>query len=131
MKLKFAELHSPLFMSATGGKGINMGSKLNSTGGLGHKVGISLFYDRLNKELHVWYQGEVAIIPSTNVASMTPIDPSDVSTAPELAIPVPQPVASPVLATQPIPTKKVSAQVSSPQDHVFQGPGAGKNGSTK
>jgi hypothetical protein len=133
--LKFAELHTALFMSSSGGQGVNMGLKLNTIGGLGHKDGVSLTYDRVEKELHVRYKGELAIIPSTNVASMTPKDPNVLGDTPTSAPATPAVKAvEPVKEAKTAPTtatKKVTAQVSSPQGHVFEGPGAGKNGQEK
>lgn len=98
IKLEFCELHGPLFLA-----GKNHGIKLFN------KAGVVLEYDRGQKELYVYYNGKTAIIPSSNIASMTPADPS---TKPQAEAPA-----------QP-PRGKVQAQVSSPMNHVFaEGPG--------
>jgi len=65
IKLKFVELIAPLFL---GGK--NFGNKLdpNKTSGL------EMHYNRFEKELIVRYQNSVAIIPTSNVGSMTVVE---------------------------------------------------------
>jgi hypothetical protein len=60
INLSFVELHNPLFLN-----GKNHKQKL-------HDHEVSLIYDTKEKELYVNYLGSVAIIPSNNVASMTP-----------------------------------------------------------
>ncbi len=105
LEIEFAELHNPLFLAGT-----NLQMKLDPT----KRTGLKLEYDRAEKELLVTYNGRMAIVPSANVSSMTPVatDPAlyakigtDMSLAPKV---------------------KPTAQVASPTDHVFAGPGHGK-----
>ena len=96
--LKWCEVHSPIFLAGT-----NLGVKLDPS----KRQGLKLQYDREHKELVIGWNKEQAIIPSSNVATMV------VGSLPK-----------PALATAP--TGKVVAQVSTPQDHVFKGEGAGK-----
>lgn len=107
IKVKFAELHAPLFLN-----GKNHGLKLFS------KNGIILEYDKEEKELLVNYRGSIAHLPSTSVHSYEP----DSMTLSEAAMTELSQSSGPSIA----PTKKVKAQVSGPHDHVFAGQGAGK-----
>ncbi len=92
--LEFAELHGPLFLAGT-----NLQMKLDP-----HKrTGLKLVYDRAEKELLVTFNGKTAIIPSSNIVSMTP-----------------GAVKEPVVAVAPPSGKAVKAQASSPQSHVFE-----------
>lgn len=103
IELTFAELHSPLFLGGT-----NHGMKLGDA----YKKGHVLVYDRAEKELVVTdAKGNEAIIPLTNVACMWP-----------------RKEAKPISIEKALPqaTARASAQVSSPTDHVFAGPGKGK-----
>jgi hypothetical protein len=104
--LSYAELHSVLFLG-----GVNHGLKLGDV----YKKGHELIYDRAEKELIVRFSDKKgdheAIIPLTNVASMHPR---------KEAKPIP------IEQALPQPTARASAQVSSPTDHVFAGPGKGK-----
>jgi hypothetical protein len=104
--LSYAELHNPLFLSGT-----NHGQKLQQ----GAK-GIDLQYDRKEKELLVLFNGKLAIIPSSNVASMTLLE-----------LPK-EPVAEIPRDFSVKPVGKLRAQASTPMDHVFAGPGQGKTG---
>lgn len=100
ISLCFAELHNALFLNGT-----NLNLKLD----IKNRPELSLTYDREEKELLVVYKGVLAIVPSSNVSSMTPIDPSILGVS--LSSPQPKPV---------IPFKgKGKAQVSTPHDHVF------------
>jgi hypothetical protein len=108
IKLKFSELHNPLFLAGT-----NLQLKLDPT----KRQGMTLIYDREEKELLVYWNNEVAIIPSSNVSSMTPVDPTILGTLPKAEV-KPQP--------KPAPTgKPIRAQVQDPtRDVVFSnGPG--------
>jgi hypothetical protein len=69
-----------------------------------------MVYDRDEKELLVSYNGKTAILPSTSVLSMVE------QTAPRLVTKAPAPVVP------------FEAQVSTPQSHVFAGPGGGTTG---
>ena len=102
ININFAELHNALFL---GGK--NFGLKLDPS----RYAGLKLKYDRAEKELLVSWQKETAIIPSSNIASMTegkPIDRNVVQTG------------SPMVAGI------ASAQVETPFGHVHAGPGKGR-----
>ncbi len=112
--LKFAELHSPLFLAGT-----NLQLKLDPT----KRTGLKLVYDRAEKELLVTWNGETAIVPTTNVSSMTPAD---------------EPKKAPVLMTKPETkhpdpdmARPRTAQVNTPQSHVHAGPGHGDTGQEK
>jgi hypothetical protein len=113
IELRFAELHAPLFMSDEKHLGKNFGMKLDH---VKHR-GIKLEYDREAQELIVTWEGREAIVPLTNVVSMQPAvaPPAKVVKLPETASPV-------------APKAKATAQVSTPQGHVFEGPGKGQTG---
>lgn len=100
IELKFAELHTPLFL-----KGKNHQMKLYS--GEKHPE-TRLFYEREEKELHVYFHDEVAIVPCSNVASMQP------TITPEL------PKIELKAAPPPVVKGPIKAQVSTPHDHVFK-----------
>jgi hypothetical protein len=102
--LTFAELHHPLFLGGT-----NWQLKLQEKTAKGH---LTLVYDRSEKELLVKFNEHIAIIPTTNVACMHPKLDSI------------KPIEEKKHNTQPNP--KITAQVGSPMDHVFAGPGKGK-----
>jgi len=68
-----------------------------------------LIYDRETKEVRIFNNGKMAIVPISNVISMTPK--SNVK-----SIPVQESQA-------PVHGKKIKAQVSSPTMHVFEGSG--------
>jgi len=99
IEISRAELHGP----------INLGGK-NHTGKLRHAEGVSMRYCMEHKQLHVHYNGEDGIIPSANVALLVPVKHKPKAVA---AVP-----AGPNTAIKP--------QASTPQDHVFAGPGHGK-----
>lgn len=109
LEIKFAELHAPLFLAGT-----NLQMKLDPT----KRVGLKLIYDRGEKELIVQWNGHEAIVPISNVASMT-------AKTVELIKPVPT-APHPELARG-----KITAQVSTPQSHVFAGAGHGDTGQKK
>ena len=99
LKLEFVELHGPLFLA-----GKNHGLKLFN------KAGVTLLYDRQEKELHVQFNEKTAIIPSTNIVAMHPY------------------VGETVKAAPPVVKGVVKAQRSTPHDHVFSdGPGKTNN----
>ena len=104
IELSFAELHTSLFLAGT-----NLGLKLQPT-----NRQIKLIYN-CHRELLVFFNNHIAIVPLSNVASMTPKDMADLDE--EAFVPeAPKPIK---------PGKPVKAQVSTPQDHVFA-EGAGK-----
>ena len=103
INIKMAELHSTLFLAGT-----NLGVKLDPA----KKGGLNLEYDRAEKELLVTYNNQTAIVPTTNVVSM-------VSGAIE---------KKEENQHQTHHVGKMTAQVESPQGHVFAGAGHGKTG---
>ncbi len=106
LQLKFVELHNPLFL---GGK--NFGLKLD----ISKLAGLRMEYDRAEKELLVYWNDEVGIVPSSNVACMT----------------ADNGVAKPEQFVHPIVAGRQTAQVESPMSHVFAGEGHGKTGRSK
>jgi hypothetical protein len=61
--IKFAELHNTLFLAGT-----NHGQKLDTS----RRLELRLAFDESEKRLIVQFNGEVALIPESNVSSMTP-----------------------------------------------------------
>ncbi len=106
LELKFAELHNPLFLA-----GKNFGLKLDPA----HAAGLTLNYDREEKELLVEWRGEIGIIPSSNIACMV----------------VGQSVKRVEQVHHAMTATPQSAQVESPMSHVFAGSGHGKTGKSK
>jgi len=106
--IEFAELHNPLFLAGT-----NLQMKLDPN----KRTGLKLQYSREYKELHVTWLERTAIVPTTNVSSMTPYEKQGAV----------EPVAVPARSM----FKKITAQVDTPMSHVFAGPGAGKTGKDK
>lgn len=107
--IQFANLMKPLFLNRR-----NFGEKLEN------KIDLVLEYDTQRKELYVQYNGRVAIIPSSGLASIEPTNPEDVGYNGGKFQPVKTHGSHPTIAGI------ASAQVSSPHDHVFAGPGNGK-----
>lgn len=106
ISMKFAELHTPLFLAKK-----NLGTRLDREKHGMHSL--KLVYDRAEKELLVTWNDETAIIPTTNVVSMiegTPLAHLNAVQAPK---------------------GKIEAQVATPQMHVFAGEGHGKTGKDK
>lgn len=114
--LKFAELHAPLFLA-----GKNFGLKLEP--GSHKHTGMVLVYDRAEKELLVTWMGEEAIVPVSNVATMTVKERTAIRSEP-LADMARQPHSANALS-------KATAQVHTPQSHVHAGPGHGDTGQEK
>lgn len=99
INLCFAELHTPLFLG-----GRNFGLKLDND----KFSGLGLVYDQTEKELWITNEGKTAIVPTSNVVSMTPA-----------------PKAKAVSQSNLPPEKfktNLSAQVSTPTSHVFTKP---------
>lgn len=112
--LKFVELHKPLFIAGT-----NMGEKLDSY----KREGLQLQYDPEEEMLLVWYKDALALVPRDTVACMWPINIHETNyKKPTFTLPVKKPVE----AAQANP--KITAQVSGPGQHVFNGPGHGETG---
>lgn len=134
IELEFAELHNPLFL---GGRNLQM--KLDPS----RLSGLTLCYDRDEKELLVGWGNKLAIVPSSNVASMVPKDwrtddpiakeaPIKTDPVPAQVKPDPKKEAANLVRgmtanKQGVPLKAIpnkSAQVGGPSDHVFSdGPG--------
>lgn len=106
LQLKFAELHNALFL---GGK--NFGLKLDPSM-LG---GLTLLYDRAEKELLVHWGEYIGIVPSSNIACMV----------------IGEVKEKPLNQMHPIVAGMISAQVETPQGHVHAGLGHGKTGKSK
>lgn len=108
INLEFAELHTPLFLG-----GRNFGLKLDKV----RFGGLVIIYDQTEKELWVTHNDKTAIIPTSNVVSMTPdMGKKELEEGPKpLAVPEePRPRGRP----------KFNSQVSTPTSHVFgEGPG--------
>src|SRR5271165_1106186 len=101
INLVFAELHTPLFLG-----GRNFGLKLDNV----KFNGLELVYDQTEKELWITHNKKTAIIPTSNVVSMTPGEVALIGATEEVR----QPAASPGKFRT-----KVNAQVSTPTSHVF------------
>jgi hypothetical protein len=115
ISIKFAELHNALFLGGT-----NHQMKLDPS----KRQGMKLHYDRAEKELIVEFNGHVAIVPSSNVASMTLSNPKDIGvTAAGTAKSTPQ-----THINHPVVAGIDRAQVSDPTRDVVFGVNAGQVG---
>lgn len=103
-EIKWAELHSPIFVGGT-----NLSAKLDPT----KRTGLRMEYDEDLRHLYVTWNNATARIPEPSILSMI-----------EGATKEDKPKPSPVQGGKPI-----KAQVSTPQDHVHAGMGAGKTNS--
>lgn len=101
--IKRVHLHNTIFVGGT-----NLGTKLDPAEG--NRRNMKIHYNREQQELHVHWNDEMAIIPITNVSAMIPCD--------EKKFDPPKAVE--------LPKERSSAQVSTPQSHVFAGQGHGK-----
>lgn len=116
--IKFAELHNPLFLGGT-----NHQTKLDPT----KRTGLTLSYNRAEKELIVQFNDSVAILPSSNVASMTVYNPSDIGVTVAS-----KPVKTPITHVSHAMVAGIDrAQVSDPTRDVVFGAGAGQTGQSK
>lgn len=103
----WAEVHSPIFMGGPShGKGVNLGQKLDPA----HRQGLVLEYDEEKRHLYVMFDNRTVRVPEPSILSM-----------------IEGKLEAPKAAT-PISPSPIKAQVSTPQDHVFAGKGAGKTG---
>lgn len=103
IKVKFCEVHSPVFIA-----GKNLGVKLDPS----RLGGLALFYHREYKELAIQWNGETGYVPSTNIVVYVPGE-----------VKVPAPIVShPMVAGV-----STTAQVETPYGHVHAGPGKGKS----
>lgn len=114
IELTFAELHTPLFLGGTNWQ-LKLDIKNTAKGKL------SLAYDRENHELIVKANGHIAIIPTSNVVSMTPMPEGLIAQTQHLAEPLVDLVVNP-----PKPKGRPKAQASTPMDHAHKGLGFGK-----
>lgn len=117
VELIYAELHNPLFIGGT-----SFGMKLYPKQAKGE---LKMLYDREHKELLITFKNHESIVPSSNIASMTPSATSlkeqitqkvENTDGPHKAKPGPKPKIS----------SAAGSQASTPHDHVFAGLGAGK-----
>lgn len=110
LPVKRAKLHTDIFVA-----GKNLKESLDKKE---HRHNLHMEYCREHQELHVTYNlngvVETVIVPATNIVCMA----------------VGESEHEPVPAVQQA-AVKMTAQVSSPQGHVFAGPGAGKTGKDK
>ncbi len=104
--MKFVELHSPLFHSGT-----NLGSKLEPA----KRQSLALQFDSKKELLYVWLNHHVSVLPLSSVHSMTPYLSEDMG--------IEEPPARLSLAAMQQGFTPKKAQVSTPQSHVFEGPG--------
>lgn len=106
IKIKWAKLHTTLLLS---------GTNLQDTLDMHKRDGLEMLYDRAAGELLVTFDNgqkkESAIIPVTNIAVMIE---GEVEKKPKV-----EPVK---------PITRATAQVETPQSHVFAGAGHGKTG---
>ncbi len=104
-QISWAELHAPLFLAGT-----NLGQKLDPK----KRGGLAIEYDEERRHLYVGYNGQTARVPETSVLSMVEAGSQK---------PAPYPVTGALATFNPS-----AAQVSTPQSHVFAGPGGGVTG---
>lgn len=123
INLEFAELHAPLFHA-----GYNLGLKLDPK----QRKDLSLVFDQETNELLVTYNGKTSHVTITSIHSYVPASlPASVqvSMAEKLKDAQKNYVAPVPLPTQPAAAFDATmAQVGSPHDHVFAGPGGGDTG---
>lgn len=110
LSLPFAELHTPLFLAGT-----HLGTKLIPAG----KKGLTLQYAWAEKKLLVGWNGKLAIIPDSNIASLTVEDPTVISQLLGTEVVIPKSTyQKPIVVTAgPVPMRQgvaVTAQVSDP-----------------
>lgn len=110
IKIRFAELHTPLFLAGT-----NLTAKLDTVNN--NRREIFLQYDTEMAKLHVVFNEHLCLIPDGNIASMTVDDPTALLYAFG-------PTKKPEVKLSATPPKgKVKAQVSHPvEDLVYGGP---------
>lgn len=107
IKLEAVKLERPILL---GGK--NFGNTIE----VAKNVNLELEYDSDEKEVWMKYNGRVGIIPMGNVDVLVPAHEET-----KAAEPPPPPAPAPARG-------KIRAQVSGPQQHVFEGPGHGQTG---
>ena len=110
VEVKFAELHSPLFLG-----GMNFGLKLDTAKRPDMKLWLATLENQL--VLVVQYKEHTTVVQSFSHAQ--PVNSTEIGFEPLLKLAKPTP---PVKQTHhPMKTGIASAQVSTPQDHVFKG----------
>lgn len=112
--LSYVELHNPMFLAGT-----NLGLKLDPQ----RRTGLELVYDRTEKELLVWWNGYVSIVPVSNVANMCPKNVTICDTA-KIVVDLTQQI--PIISKNHGRFGKLPAQVSTPTSHALAGLGEGK-----
>jgi len=116
IEISRAELHGPIIL---GGKNLGtMNNKLTASNG------VRMHYCRVHHELHIHCNGDDGIIPSANIALLVPVKHKAKVEAVNS-----NPIRT-IVDTSKVqvgtPGGPVKAQVETPQDHVFAGPGHGK-----
>jgi hypothetical protein len=110
--LVFAQLHNPLFLS-----GKNFKEKLYITGA--DRVD-KMFFDTELKQLLVLYKDSIAVIPESNISSMTPLDAAPFKELFEKEVIAPRPKKT--HTSHPMKLNIPSAQVSDPSTQVQNPP---------
>ncbi len=109
-EIEWAELHAPLFLAGT-----NLGQKLDPN----KRTVLKMVYDEVKRHLYVSYNNKTARIPETSVLSMVEVQ------APKLTM---VEFAEKKIEESARAQGFAEAQVSTPQSHVFAGPGGGQTG---
>ena len=94
--IKWAELHSPLFLAGT-----NLQQKLDPT----KRTGLKMEFDEDKRHMYVTYNNCTARIPEASILTLVEGE-----------------TPKPAVAQAPKTGKPIKAQVSTPQDHVFATP---------
>lgn len=102
--VELAYLHGPHF-HAFGQTGKNLSERLDTRA----TKDLHLMYDDEAKELEVTWGGRTAHVPDSNVRSYFPFVDGHAPVAKKIT-----------------PMQSIKAQVATPMDHVFAGPGGGK-----
>lgn len=111
--IESADLHNPIFLAGT-----NLQKKLDPS----KRMGLQLTYDMDKEHLLVHYKSRVLIVPLANVSGMDVPESLVYLFAPAED----QPAVRAAAPMSTFPGGKIKAQVSSPTDHVFAGPGGGR-----
>lgn len=122
--IKWAELHGSIFLA-----GSNLLSKLDPS----KRLGLVMEYDEQRRHLYVTYNGQTARVPETSVLSMVEAEQVVRSGRAVVGLDVGLVESGSTTVTVPVATNGgtftiATAQVSTPQSHVFAGPGGGQTG---